>query len=159
MENKKGKKSPGIALLLAFIPGLGAIYNEDLVKGVSYIGIFAFIIYLLASNPPGAQEVFLALGLTGFYVYTIIDSYNAAKRIQKAEVEEKEKKSQKKESPKSYEKPADPVLSLIIIIFGLIFLLINLDIIEWRYIRDYWPLVLIILGGKLVYNSLKGGKK
>ena len=156
MANKNREKSAGIALLLSFVPGLGAIYNGELMKGISYMGIFAFFIYLLDEPAINTFEaIFLALALTGFYFYTIVEAYNKAKVSSGNLTRDK---STAKVEVKPIEQ-TDPLVSVTIILFGILFLLVNYHVINWNSVRNYWPIVLIILGGKLVYNYFKGGKK
>jgi hypothetical protein len=127
-------------------------------KGVAYMGIFAFFIYLL--DAPGVstfEAIFLSLALTGFYFYTIIESYNKAKALSNGN--DLTTQTETEEITKSSGEITDPLISATIVLFGILFLLINFDIINWNSIRNYWPIILIILGGKLVYNYFKGGEK
>lgn len=68
-------KNPGIAAVLSFfIPGLGQIYNGQIMKG---------IIFIVLASIFGA----LTLVLIGyilyplFWIYNLYDAYNTAKRI------------------------------------------------------------------------------
>ncbi len=120
------------------------------------MGIFVFFIYLLDSHLPEFEEVFVALAFTGFYLYTIIDSYKVAlnNNSKKTEILEKDKETFKKLNSDS-----DPILAGLVLFFGFLFLFINLDIISWKTVRLYWPLALIIIGIKIIYNYLKEDKK
>ena len=85
----RAAKIPGIALLLSFVPGLGALYNGEILKGFSFMGFFAFLIYLLATGKASGWEPLLAIALGIFYFYTIIDTYLSCKRDANAFGEEK----------------------------------------------------------------------
>ncbi len=156
MADKNREKSPGIALLLSFVPGLGAIYNGELLKGLSFMGIFVFFIYLLDSNFPTYETVFIALAFVGFYLYTIIDSYKVATTKFSVKESKGETEQRKQEDLSELN---DPILSITVILFGFLFLFINLDIIDWETVRLYWPLLLIIAGIKLIYNFTKKEEK
>ncbi len=123
------------------------------------MGIFALFVYLLdAPHIITFEAIFLSLALTGFYFYTIVESYNKAKAL--ADGESSTIQTEKDITiTKGSGETTDPLISATIMLFGILFLLINFDIINWNSIRSYWPIVLIILGGKLVYNYFKGGKK
>ena len=69
-----GAPSPGLAALLGFIPGVGAMYNGQFIKGVIHALIFVCLIYL-ASNVEGLFGI-----LIGFWVmYMVFDAYKTAK--------------------------------------------------------------------------------
>ena len=116
------------------------------------MGIFVFFIYLLDSNFPAYETVFIALAFVGFYLYTIIDSYKVA--MTKFSVKDTEGETEQNKQNKLSE-VNDPILSITIILFGFLFLFINLDIIDWGTVRLYWPILLIIAGIKLIYNYTK----
>src|SRR5512143_1796216 len=79
---QKPPKSPVAAAILSVIfPGLGALYNGLITKGVLYIIVFAGLISI--QDGPGGQP-FKALLLAGFYFFQIIESVNNAKAINAA---------------------------------------------------------------------------
>lgn len=74
------KKSPGIAAIASFfVPGLGQIYNGQIIKGLIFIII-------------GAILALLMLVLIGFILYPIFwiiniyDAYNTAERINREQM-------------------------------------------------------------------------
>jgi hypothetical protein len=42
--------SPGLAFLLGFIPGVGAIYNGQYVKGLIHVVVFGLLISIVSSD-------------------------------------------------------------------------------------------------------------
>jgi hypothetical protein len=76
--------NPGVAAVLGFIPGLGAIYNGEYVKGLIHIAIFAGIIAVMNAQTNDSLQVFFALGLACFYLYMPIEAYRTAKMKQAA---------------------------------------------------------------------------
>ncbi len=120
------------------------------------MGIFVFFIYLLDSNFPTYETVFIALAFVGFYLYTIIDSYKVATTKFSVKESKGETEQRKQEDLSELN---DPILSITVILFGFLFLFINLDIIDWETVRLYWPLLLIIAGIKLIYNFTKKEEK
>ena len=71
-----GAPSPGIALLLGFIPGVGAMYNGQFMKAFVHVGIFVMLI--VAADHFGIFGVMIA-----FWVwYMAFDAYKTAQARQ-----------------------------------------------------------------------------
>ena len=51
-----GTPNPGVAAALGMIPGLGAIYNGEYVKGLIHIAVFAGIISILNTQPSASAR-------------------------------------------------------------------------------------------------------
>jgi TM2 domain-containing membrane protein YozV len=68
-------KNPGVAVVLSFfIPGLGQIYNGQIMKGIIFIilaSIFGFLTVVLIG--------YILYPL--FWVYNLYDAYNTAREI------------------------------------------------------------------------------
>ncbi len=71
-----GSGHPGFAAILGFIPGVGAMYNGQFVKGFIHVLIFAAFIWL--SNH--ASDLF-GLAIAGWIFYMVFDAYQTAKAI------------------------------------------------------------------------------
>ncbi len=72
--------NPGLAFILGWIPGVGAMYNGQVAKGFVHVGIFALIITTLNSGNESLQT-FFALVLTGFIFYMPFEAYQTAKSL------------------------------------------------------------------------------
>ena len=70
---------PGVALALGFIPGLGAVYNGEYIKGLVHVAIFGGIIAALNTQMPEGYEAFLGIALSCFYLYMPIEAYRTAR--------------------------------------------------------------------------------
>lgn len=66
--------SPGLAALLGFIPGVGAMYNGEYAKGFVHVLIFATLIW--AAN--NVSDLF-GLAIAAFVIYMPIEAYQTAK--------------------------------------------------------------------------------
>jgi TM2 domain-containing membrane protein YozV len=66
--------NPGLAALLGFIPGVGAMYNEQYAKGIVHLMVFAVLV-TLASDVNGIFGLFIA----GWEFYMIIEAHHTAK--------------------------------------------------------------------------------
>ncbi|MBV8206418.1 MAG: B-box zinc finger protein [Acidobacteria bacterium] len=70
--------SPGLAALLGFIPGVGAIYNGQFVKGVAHVAIFIALI-VAANNLPDNVSWIPGLGIGIWIFYMVYDAYQTAR--------------------------------------------------------------------------------
>jgi len=144
------RKSPFLAgFLSAILPfGIGPFYNGETVKGLIYLIVFAGLVSLQSH---GQSQPFAALILAGFYFFQIIDSVGAANRINR--------RSASGQGPAEAEVlPVEAVKSgsvfwgALLILVGAVLLLANFEVISYRAIFDLWPLVVIVIGGKLIFD-------
>jgi hypothetical protein len=69
-----GDPNPGLAALLGFIPGVGAMYNEQYGKGIVHLIVFAILV-TLASDVHGIFGLFIA----GWIFYMAIEAHHTAR--------------------------------------------------------------------------------
>lgn len=139
-------KNPSLAAFLAIFPGMGAIYNGNFLKGITYILIFAVLI-VLTGNAHDPDSVVFGLMIAGFYIFQIIDSYNEAGKLNKASVAA-EGEAEVKEDLSLFSAVA-------VLIIGILFQLVNFDLLTFRQVTRLWPLALIAFGIKIVFNYFK----
>jgi hypothetical protein len=140
------EKNPSLAAFLAIFPGMGAIYNGNIIKGITYMLIFAVLIVLTDSaNEPDA--VVFGLMIAGFFIFQILDSYNEAGKINQNVLAE--------ENPAKYKEDLSMFSAVVVLAIGVVFQLANFDLLTYRQVTRLWPLVLIIFGIKIVYNYFK----
>jgi hypothetical protein len=132
-----GGPSPGVALVLGFVPGLGAIYNNQFLKAAIHFAIFAGLVTVLNSDAGGLEPLF-GITLAALFVYMPIDAYKTAK----ARLE-----------GRSYQGPLDqltgdqPIGAYVLIGLGVMFLLHTFHVISvGRLIGRGWPIILIVIG-------------
>jgi cell wall-active antibiotic response 4TMS protein YvqF len=68
-----GEPNPGLAALLGFIPGVGAMYNGQYAKGVVHLVVFAILVSL--ANENGIFGLFIA----GWVCYQVIEAHQTAR--------------------------------------------------------------------------------
>jgi hypothetical protein len=68
-----GEPNPGLAALLGFIPGVGAMYNGQYAKGVVHLIVFAILVSL--ANENGIFGLFIA----GWVCYQVIEAHHTAR--------------------------------------------------------------------------------
>jgi len=148
----KPRKSPLLAgFLSAIFPfGVGPFYNGETVKGLIYLVIFAGLVSL---QPHGGSQPFGGLLLAGYYFFQIIDSVGTANRINRRAltgVEVAEEEALPAEAIKS----GSVFWGALLILIGAVLLLGNFEVISYRAIFDFWPIVVIIIGAKLIFDYL-----
>jgi Domain of unknown function (DUF5668)/B-box zinc finger len=67
-----GTPSPGVAMLLGFIPGVGAMYNGQFMKG--FIHVVLFVMLIVATQHYGMFGILIAF----FIFYMAFDAYKTA---------------------------------------------------------------------------------
>ena len=132
------------AALCAIIPGIGAVYNREYIKAVIHFSIFAGLVIIAES-----VGVFGAAAFS-FYVFTIIDAYRSAETISQRGFLD--------QSSSSDEQLNLPLWGGILLLMGILFLLDNLGAIRLRSAFQFWPLILIALGGYLIYTYMRPGQ-
>ncbi|MGB6624538.1 MAG: B-box zinc finger protein, partial [Candidatus Acidiferrales bacterium] len=72
--------NPGTACALGFIPGLGAVYNGEYVKGLIHVVIFGGLIAMMSSDsiPNGTLAIVIVL-FVAFCCYMPIEAYRTAR--------------------------------------------------------------------------------
>ncbi len=144
--------SPGLAFLLGWIPGVGAIYNGQYIKGLVHAGIFGLLITLINANENGATVPFVAMVLATFCFYMPFEAYHTAKRRQLGmPVEEWSSLSR---GPLPTASGRTPVGPIVLIAIGVLFLLDTMNLIEFRQIGRFWPVILIAAGVSMLYSRI-----
>jgi hypothetical protein len=135
--------SPKRAAICALIPGMGAVYNSEYLKAITYFAVFAS----LSMMGDRVHGIF-GFGAFVFLIFTMFDAYRTAEAITRRRLESG---IVSEESPRQ-----DKTIlgwGIFLIILGVLFLLQN--IIPFYFLNRLWPVVFIILGAFLVYRALK----
>ncbi|MBL8293528.1 MAG: hypothetical protein JNN08_16900 [Bryobacterales bacterium] len=141
--------SPGLAFLLGLIPGVGAIYNAQYVKGLIHVFIFGLLLSLVSMSGHGGDslEPLLGLMLAVWVPYMAFEAYHTARKRQLGlQVDEFSSVL-----PLRHGNLAGPAA---LIGIGIIFLLNNLDLLRISQVLRYWPVGLIGLGLYMLYVRL-----
>ncbi len=142
--------SPGLAFALGFIPGVGAIYNGQYLKGLVHAVIFGLIVSLLSALDHSAGEPFLGFLLCAFIFYMPFEAYHTAKRrLYGQPVEEFSSLI----APNRFY-TRTPIGPILLILIGILFLLDTLHLVEFREIARFWPILLILAGGVMLFNRV-----
>lgn len=135
------------AAILAFVPGMGAVYNRQNVKAVVHffavVGLFQL---------PKLRLVPGLFALAGFasYVYSIIDAHRTAQLIARgesaAEDEERFKRALIRRAP---------ALGVFLIVAGILFVINIIRPVAIFALAKLFPVLLILLGGYLLTRYFK----
>jgi len=151
----RGSGSPGLAFLLGLIPGVGAIYNGQYAKGIVHVLILGLLITIESSGGASGLEALVGMMIGVFYFYMAFEAYHTArKRLAGEAVDEFSSLIQLR--PEAGRLPMVPVL---LIGLGALFLLNNLGWLRLEQVLKYWPVGLIGLGAWMLYERLRGGTK
>jgi TM2 domain-containing membrane protein YozV len=138
--------SPGVALVLGFIPGVGAIYNGQIIKAVVQVLLFGSLIAFSHHVGRPLSPIF-GLGALAFYFYMVIDSYQTARARQLGQpTPEWFTPQELRVNP--------PTGAAALIALGVLFLLANLGVPIFSQMGKFWPVLLIVLGLILLQRRL-----
>ncbi len=144
--------SPGLAFFLGLIPGVGAIYNGQYLKGLVHAIIFGLLVSLANAMEHTAGQPLLVMMCFAFYCYMPFEAYHTAKKRQ-AGVAVEEWSSLLAQHGYRSRAPLGPIL---LILLGVLFLLDTLRLIEFRDLARFWPVLLILVGAFMLYNRVSG---
>ncbi len=153
---KRPPKSGFLAGLLSCIfPGLGTLYNRQVMKGVMFMIVFAGLVTLQTTDD---GQPFTALLLAGFWFYQLIDAVMTTKTINRRTLNGSYVEETVDEFPELV-KSGSIFWGIVLMAVGGILLLANFDIIDYGTLFDFWPLVIIVIGIKLVTDYMAKGKE
>ena len=172
-----GSNSPGLAAILGFIPGVGAMYNGEYAKGFIHVLIFASLIWATDH----VSGIF-GIGIAAFVLYMPIEAYRTAKARQMglqppdpfgfnnmnlfgsasqpatATAPATGVPVEGAAPPQEYsETPRVPVGAIVLIGLGLIFLLNQLGWFHFDWFGRFWPLILIAVGIRVLMKRTGRG--
>lgn len=151
--------NPGTACALGFIPGLGAVYNGEYIKGLIHVVIFGGLIAIMSNsdNMPDGITAMIAILFAVFYCYMPIEAYRTA-RAKRMGLPVTGFFGETVAPPTT---PAGagsaPVRrnhtgSIILILVGVFLLLATSGVLSSRWMWNFWPLALIAIGVALIFK-------
>jgi LiaI-LiaF-like transmembrane region/B-box zinc finger len=144
--------SPGLALFLGMIPGVGAIYNGQYAKGLVHAVVFGILCSITDSRAAHGMEFLFGLMAFAWWAYMVFEAYHTARKRRLGEpvdeysslIDLRGRKDQM------------PVAAIALIILGILMLLRTLDLFDFEYVARFWPVLLIAAGAYLLYGRLTG---
>jgi hypothetical protein len=138
---------PVIALLLGFIPGVGAICNGQYAKGLIHAVIFGLLVSAEASTHFPPVNIICGIMIAAWVFYMAFEAFHtAARRRRGLPVEEFSSIFEMRGSHNRM-----PLGAILLVGVGFILLLQTTDIVSMEVFVRYWPVGLIALGIYLLY--------
>jgi len=174
--------SPGLAALLGFIPGVGAMYNGEYAKGFIHVLIFATLIW--ASDHVSGL---FGLAIAAFVIYMPIEAYQTAKArelgLQPPDPLGLNNLLSNRPPASAVVPPAGtaanvpatgvvpvepvaedeapnsqiPIGAFVLIGLGVLFLMNTFGWMHFDWIWRFWPLVLILIGVRVLMKRQRPG--
>jgi len=145
--------SPGLAFLLGFIPGVGAVYNGQYVKGLIHVIVLGVLISIVSNDEmSGNMQPLFGMLIAVWVFYMAFEAYHTAKRRQLGQPVDEFSSI----VPRSGHPARFPLAPTVLIAVGVLFLLHNLNILRIGELIRYWPVALICLGAYMLYERLSG---
>ena len=141
---------PGLALMLGFAPGVGAIYNGQYAKGLVHAVVFGLLISVANNVHNGGLEGLVGVMIATWVIYQAFEAYHTArKRRFGQQVEEFSSLFDVKPHHGKF-----PLGGVMLIGLGFLLLLDTTDIISFEFLARFWPALLIALGVYMLYARL-----
>lgn len=143
--------SPGLACLLGFIPGVGAIYNGQYAKGLVHAVIFGLLVSILAEGAADGLEPLFGILLTAWIFYMALEAYHTARKRRAGEPVDEFSSLVNLHGQRA---GGFPTGAVVLILLGVLLLLNTLEILHFRHLVRYWPALLILAGVWMLYSRL-----
>jgi len=144
--------SPGLACLLGFIPGVGAIYNGQYAKGLVHAIIFGLLVSITSSGTAGDLEPLFGIMIGVWVMYMALEAYHTARKRRAGEPVDEFSSILDVHGRRS----GFPIGAITLIGLGVLLLLNTLDVIQLRYLLRYWPILLILVGAYMLFVRVAG---
>jgi hypothetical protein len=140
--------SPGLALFLGMIPGVGAIYNGQYAKGMVHAIVWGVLMSIADSRAAHGMEPVFVMSVVAWMAYMAFEAYHTARKRRMGEpVDEYSSLVNLRGRNEQV-----PVFAVALIIFGILLLLHTLDLLDFERVARFWPVLLIAAGVYLLYG-------
>jgi hypothetical protein len=147
-----GDVSPGLACLLGFIPGVGAIYNGQYAKGLVHAIIFGLLVSITSSGTAGDLEPLFGIMIGVWVMYMALEAYHTARKRRAGEPVDEFSSILDVHGRRS----GFPVGAITLIGLGVLLLLNTMDVIQLHRLLPYWPILLILAGAYMLFVRVAG---
>jgi hypothetical protein len=148
-----GDVSPGLACLLGFIPGVGAIYNGQYAKGLVHAIVFGLLVSITSSGTAGELEPLFGILIGVWVMYMALEAYHTARKRRAGETVDEFSSILDVHGRRT----GFPIGAITLIGLGVLLLLNTMEIIQLRYLLRYWPVLLILMGAYMLYERVERG--
>jgi hypothetical protein len=142
--------SSGLACLLGFIPGVGAIYNGQYAKGLVHAIIFGLLVSIVSSGTAGDLQPLFGIMIGVWVMYMALEAYHTARKRRLGEPVDEFSSILDVQGRRG----GFPIGAITLIGLGVLLLLSTTDVIQLRYLLRYWPILLILAGAYMLYARI-----
>src|SRR3982750_4852315 len=140
--------SPGLALFLGMIPGVGAIYNGQYAKGLVHAVVFGILCSIADSRAGHGTEFVFGMMAFAWWAYMVFEAYHTAKKRRFGEPVDEYSSILNLRGGKEQMQTA----GIALMVLGTLMLLQTLNLFDFDYVVRYWPVLLIAAGAYLLYG-------
>src|ERR1017187_6836215 len=144
--------SPGLALFLGMIPGVGAIYNGQYAKGLVHAIVWGILMSIANSRAANGLEPVFVMLVIAWWAYMAFESYHTARNPKAGEPVDEYSSILDLSGGRNHL----PVAGVILIGLGAVLLLHTLDLFDFERLTRFWPGLLIALGVYLLAGRFFG---
>lgn len=145
--------SPGLALFLGFIPGVGAIYNGQYAKGILHAVIWGVLMSIADSRAMRGAEPLMIITVMAYWAYMALEAYHTARKRRAGEPVDEYSSILNLRGGRDL-----PAIAIALIVFGGLLLLHTLDLVDFERVGRFWPVLLIGAGVYLLYGRIRGAE-
>jgi hypothetical protein len=143
--------SPGLALALGFIPGVGAIYNGQYGKGILHAVIWGILMSIADSRAMNGAGPLMVITIMAYWAYMVLEAFHTARKRRAGEPVDEYSSILNLRSGRDL-----PIVAIGLIVFGGLLLLHTLDLLDFDRVARFWPVLLIGAGIYLLYGRVRG---
>jgi hypothetical protein len=142
-------KSPAVAGLLSFLPGLGHVYLGLYQRAVIFFAVWAILITVVGHAPMPA-----GLMIPFWWFFVLIDAVRQAKAINSTGAPE----SNLLVGEKPLNVSGGLAFGIFLVLIGIFFLIDRFVRIDLSFLYDFWPVFLIAFGAWQIWLYVKAKK-
>jgi cell wall-active antibiotic response 4TMS protein YvqF/B-box zinc finger protein len=143
--------SPGLALFLGMIPGVGAIYNGQYAKGMLHAVIWGMLVSIADSRASDGVRAMMVMTVIAWVAYMAFEAYHTARKRRLGEPVDEYSSLLNLRGHHNV-----PLAAIGLILVGTLLLLHTLNLLDFEYVARYWPVLLIAAGIYLLFGRITG---
>ncbi len=148
-------RTPFLAALFSFFPGLGNVYNGLYLRGITFFFIIVGLIALTdGAEPP--EGVILGFAIAFTWLFNIFDAYRQATMINYGFAPELDWPGKKRAGSWGSGGLVAGIAVFLVGFYGFLREVLNLDL---SFLAEHWYVLFMAFGGFLIYRTVKEKKR
>ncbi len=133
------RKSPGLAVVLSFFPGLGHLYLGLYQRGIAFFVAFAAAIFLADKSDLGILIPFV-------WFFAVIDAYRQTQFVNLGYIPEPYPGGVARKAARQ----GNLGFGVFLLVIGVVLLYNQFYPIDLSFLADWWPMLFVLIGGYLI---------